>query len=96
MKGMEEPLLYWIPSIAPSGMAFVKGNKYKGWEGDLLVGSLRFKYLNRCQIKGNKVVKEEMLFKNIGRLRDVRMAPDGYIYISVESPGVILRLTPVR
>ncbi len=93
---MEQPLLYWIPSIAPSGMAFVKGNKYKGWEGNLLVGSLRFKYLNRCEIKGNKVVKEELLFKNIGRLRDVRMAPDGYIYISVENPGVLLRLTPVK
>ena len=95
-EGMEQPLLYWIPSIAPSGMAFVKGNKYKGWEGNLLVGSLRFKYLNRCEIKGNKVVKEELLFKNIGRLRDVRMAPDGYIYISVENPGVLLRLTPVK
>jgi len=96
MEGMEQPLLYWIPSIGPSGMAFVKGNKYKGWEGNLLVGSLRFKYLNRCEIKGNKVVKEELLFKNIGRLRDVRMAPDGYIYISVENPGVLLRLTPVK
>jgi glucose/arabinose dehydrogenase len=95
-EGMEQPLLYWIPSIGPSGMAFVKGNKYKGWEGNLLVGSLRFKYLNRCEIKGNKVVKEELLFKNIGRLRDVRMAPDGYIYISVENPGVLLRLTPVK
>jgi glucose/arabinose dehydrogenase len=56
---------------------------------------LRFKYLNRCEIKNNKVVKEEILFKNIGRVRDVRMAPDGYIYLSVESPGVLLRLTPV-
>jgi glucose/arabinose dehydrogenase len=96
MEGMEQPLLYWIPSIGPSGMAFVKGNKYKGWEGNLVAGSLRFKYLNRCQLKGNKVVHEEILFKNIGRLRDVRMAPDGYIYISVENPGVILRLTPVQ
>ncbi|HVK97548.1 MAG TPA: PQQ-dependent sugar dehydrogenase [Flavisolibacter sp.] len=95
-EGMEQPLLYWTPSIGPSGMAFVKGKKYKEWEGNLLVGSLRFKYLNRCVIKNGKVVKEEMLFKNIGRLRDVRMAPDGFIYISVESPGVILRLTPVQ
>ncbi len=95
-KGMEQPLLYWIPSIAPSGMTFVKGNKYKGWEDNLLVGSLRFKYLNRCEIKDNKVVKQELLFKNIGRVRDVRMAPDGYIYVSVENPGVLLRLSPVK
>jgi glucose/arabinose dehydrogenase len=95
MEGVEQPLLYWIPSIGPSGMDFVTGNRYKGWEGNLLVGSLRFKYLNRCEIKNNKVVKEEILFKNIGRVRDVRMAPDGYIYLSVESPGVLLRLTPV-
>lgn len=95
MDGMEQPLLYWIPSIAPSGMAFVTGNRYKGWKGDLLVGSLRFKYLNRCKIKDGKVVSEEMLLKNIGRLRDVRMAPDGFIYVAVENPGFIFKLIPV-
>ena len=95
MDGMEQPLLYWIPSIAPSGMAFVTGNRYKGWNGDLLVGSLRFKYLNRCKIKKGKVVGEEMLLKNIGRLRDVRMSPDGFIYVSVENPGFVFKLIPV-
>ena len=96
MPGMEQPLLYWIPSIAPSGMAFVQGNRYKGWKGDLLVGSLRFKYLNRCQVKDGKIVKEELLLKNIGRLRDVRMGPDGYIYVAVENPGYIFKLIPVK
>jgi len=95
-EGMEQPVLYWNPSIAPSGMAFVTGDRYKNWKGNLLVGSLRFKYLNRCVLKGNKIVRQEMLLKNIGRLRDVRMGPDGYIYVSVESPGAILRLTPIR
>ena len=95
MDGMEQPLLYWIPSIAPSGMAFVEGNRYAGWNGDLLVGSLRFKYLNRCKIKNGKVVGEELLLKNIGRLRDVRMGPDGYIYVSVENPGYVFKLIPV-
>lgn len=95
-EGMEQPIHYWIPSIAPSGMAFVTGNKYKGWEGNLLTGSLRFKYLNRSVLQNNKVVKEEILFRNIGRLRDVRMAPDGFIYIAVESPGIIYRLVPVK
>ncbi|MBC7886242.1 MAG: PQQ-dependent sugar dehydrogenase [Ferruginibacter sp.] len=95
MDGMEQPLLYWIPSIGPSGMAFVEGKRYKGWQGDLLVGSLRFKYLNRCKMKDGKVVGEELLLKNIGRLRDVRMGPGGYIYVSVENPGYIFRLLPV-
>lgn len=96
LPGMEQPLHYWIPSIAPSGMTFVEGTRYKGWKGDLLVGSLRFKYLNRCKIKDGKVTGEELLLKNIGRLRDVRMAPDGYIYVAVENPGYIFKLVPVK
>lgn len=95
-EGITAPIHYWIPSIGPSGMAFVTGNRYKGWEGNLLTGSLRFQYLNRSVMKDNKVIKEEILFKNIGRLRDVRMAPDGFIYIAVESPGIIYKLVPVN
>ncbi|WP_276502791.1 PQQ-dependent sugar dehydrogenase [Terrimonas pollutisoli] len=95
-EGMEQPELYWVPSIAPSGMTFVTGDRYKNWKGDILVGSLRFKYLNKCKIRNNKITDEEMLLKNIGRLRDVRMGPDGYIYVSVESPGAIFRLVPVK
>jgi glucose/arabinose dehydrogenase/cytochrome c553 len=95
-EGITAPLHYWIPSIGPSGMAFVTGSRYKGWEGNLLTGSLRFEYLNRSVLKNNKVVKEEILFKNIGRLRDVRMAPDGFIYIAVESPGIVYKLVPVN
>lgn len=93
-EGMVQPVHYWIPSIGPSGLAFVKGSRYKGWEGNLLSGSLRFQFLQRSVLKGNKVVKEEILFKNIGRVRDVRMAPDGYIYIAVESTGKIYKLVP--
>ncbi len=92
--GIEAPIHYWIPSIAPSGMAFVNSKIYKGWEGNLMVGSLRFQYLNRCVIKDNKVIKEELLFKNIGRVREVRMAPDGYLYIGVEGQGVF-KIVPV-
>lgn len=94
-EGMEQPQLYWLPSIAPSGMAFVTGDRYKAWKGHLLVGSLRFKYVNLCKIKDNKITGQEILLKNIGRVRDVRMGPDGYIYVSVESPGAIFRLLPV-
>jgi Glucose/sorbosone dehydrogenases len=96
MEGMEQPFHQWTPSIAPSGIAFVIGKRYKEWRGNLMSGSLRFQYLNRSIIKDNKVVKEEILFKNIGRVRDVRMAPDGYLYMAVETPGIIYRLTPVR
>ncbi len=93
--GMEKPVTYWIPSIAPCGMTFIKGGKYKGWEENVLVGSLRFKYLVRCELNGNKVVHKEILLPNIGRLRNVEMGPDGFVYIAVESPGIIFRLVPV-
>lgn len=95
LEGMEQPIHYWTPSIAPSGMSFVTGNRYPGWKDQLLIGSLRFKYLNLCHMKGNKVESEEILMKNIGRVRDVRMGPDGYIYVSVENPGYIFRLIPL-
>lgn len=94
--GMEQPLLYWLPSIGPSGATFVTGDKYKAWKGDFLVGSLRFEYLNRCKLEGGKVVKEEILLKNIGRTRFVEMGRDGYIYVGVEGPGYVFRLLPVE
>jgi aldose sugar dehydrogenase len=94
--GIKEPLLYWVPSIAPSGTAFVTGDRYKPWKGALLVGSLRFRYLNLCYLDGNKITGQEKLLKNIGRLRDVRMGPDGYIYVAVEDKkGSIFRLLPI-
>ena len=95
MEGIQQPLHYWLPSIAPSGMTFVEGDKYKAWKGDLMVGSLRFRYLNRCKMKDGKIVSEELLLKNIGRVRYVKMGPDGYLYIAVEGPGFIFRLLPV-
>lgn len=90
---MEQPLHYWVPSIAPSGMAFVSSNKYPDWEGNLLVGSLAFQYLERLELKDNKVVYREKLMDGIGRVRSVRQAPDGFIYVGVEGKG-IYRLEP--
>ncbi len=92
---VDPPILYWVPSIAPSGMDFIRSDLYPGWKNQLLVGSLRFKYLNLCKLDGEKVVKEETLLKNIGRVRDVKTGPDGYIYVSVEDPGRIYRLVPL-
>lgn len=95
--GIQEPIHYWIPSIAPSGMAFITSDVYKPWKGGVLVGAMRFKYLTLCYLDGNKVVKEEKLLKNIGRVRDVRQGPDGYIYVAVEEPaGGVYRLVPAN
>jgi glucose/arabinose dehydrogenase len=95
--GMEQPLYKWVPSIAPSGMAFYTGNKFPKWNGDLFVGSLKFQLLVRLQLDGEKVVKEErMLEGELGRIRDVRVGPDGYLYLLIDSSdGVLVRLEPV-
>ncbi|WP_187262929.1 PQQ-dependent sugar dehydrogenase [Pontibacter beigongshangensis] len=92
-EGIEDPIWQWTPSIAPSGMAFVTGNRYKGWEGDLMTGSLRFKFLSRCKIENGKIVSEEKLLPNIGRVREVRISPDGYLYVGVET-GHVYKLIP--
>jgi glucose/arabinose dehydrogenase len=95
MPGIENPIHYWVPSIAPSGMAFVTGNKYPEWKGNLLVGSLKFQYLNMCVLNNNKVIKEEKLLEGLGRVRNVIQAPDGFIYVAIEFKGIV-RITPVN
>jgi glucose/arabinose dehydrogenase len=95
--GLEQPLHYWAPSIAPSGMAFVTSDKYgSGWRGNLLVGSLKFGYLNRIVLDGRKVVREEKLLGELNeRIRDVRQGPDGLIYVLTDaSNGQLIRLLP--
>lgn len=89
LPGMEQPLHYWVPSIAPSGMAFVTSDVYPAWKNNLLVGSLKFEYLNRVVIKNGKVIKEEKLLDGLGRVRTVRQGPDGYIYVSIEQKGIV-------
>jgi glucose/arabinose dehydrogenase len=96
MEGMLQPIHYYVPSIAPCGQTFVTSKRYKGWENNLLIGSLRFKYLERVAIKEDKVVDRERLLEGIGRVRNVRVSPDGYIYVAVEQPGKILRIVPVE
>lgn len=95
-EGMEQPVHQWTPSIGPCGMTFVTGNRYKGWENNILVGSLSFKYLERVVLKDRSVVKREKLLEDIGRVRNVVMGPDGLVYVSIENPGKILRLVPVN
>lgn len=89
MEGMEQPIHYWVPSIAPSGMTFVTTDKYgTNWKGSLLVGSLAFQYLERLEMNGTKVLKREKLMDGLGRVRDVKEGPNGFIYVAVEGKGV--------
>lgn len=85
---VEDPIHYWLPSIAPSGMAFVTSDKYPSLKGNLLVGSLKFQYLEHDVLDGEEVVRREKLLEEIGRVRDVEQAPDGTIYVSVEGKGI--------
>lgn len=95
--GLEPPLHHWTPSIAPSGMAFLTSERYgAGWKGNLFVGSLKFEYLDRIELKDGKVVAEHKLLEDVGqRIRDVRQGPDGLLYVVTDSPsGKLLRLLP--
>jgi len=95
-QGMAQPIYYWVPSIAPSGMAFYTADRFANWKGNLFVGALRDEMLVRLVLDGETVVKEERLLKGVlGRIRDVRMGPDGFIYLLTdETNGVIARLEP--
>lgn len=95
-EGMEQPLSYWVPSIAPCGMTFVDSDRYPAWKNDILIGSLRFQYLERVELDGHKVVEQERLLEGIGRVRNVEVSPDGFIYVAVENPGFIVKLLPVN
>lgn len=95
--GMEQPVVFWDPSIAPSGMAFYQGDKFPEWQGDLFVGALAHLHLRRLELDGDKVVAQESLLVDLGeRVRDVRSGPDGYLYVLTDSSdGQILRLEPL-
>lgn len=94
-EGMEQPETYWDPSIAPAGLAFVTGDLYPGWKNNAMVGALAFVALYRVEFDGNgKPGHQERLLSEVGRVRDVRQGPDGYLYVMVESSGEIIRLLP--
>ncbi|MDX2060588.1 MAG: PQQ-dependent sugar dehydrogenase [Gemmatimonadales bacterium] len=94
--GMEQPLHYWDPSIAPSGMAFYTGDRFPAWKGNLFIGSLKFGMVSRLELAGEKVVSEERILEGLrDRVRDVRQGPDGLLYLLTdESAGRILRIEP--
>jgi glucose/arabinose dehydrogenase len=97
-EGVEQPVHYWVPSIAPSGMAFYTGDAFPGWRGSLFVGALAGQHLNRLELDGEKITGEERLLANLGqRIRDVRMAADGTLYLLTDArDGKVLRIVPEK
>jgi glucose/arabinose dehydrogenase len=95
-EGMEQPVHYWVPSIAPSGMAFLTSDRYgSAWKGNLFVGSLKFGYLDRIELRDGKVVAEHRLLEDRARIRDVKQGPDGLLYVLTDqSDGKLIRLLP--
>jgi glucose/arabinose dehydrogenase len=94
--GMEQPLYYWDPSIAPSGAAFYTGDRFPEWKGNLFVGALAGQALHRLVLDGEKIVGEETLLTDLGeRIRDVRAGPDGALWLLTDNPqGRVLRVVP--
>ena len=97
-SGMEQPVHYWIPSIAPSGMTFYSGPHFPGWRGSLFLGSLKFQELVRLELDQGQVVAEERLLSGeFGRIRDVRQGPDGALYLLTDAAeGQVLKLVPAE
>ena len=98
MDGMEQPLHIWVPSIGVSGLAFYTGDAFPEWSGDLFAGGMAGQQLARLTIEDGRVVSRENLAERIGRIRDVRVGPDGYIYLALDDragePSSIVRLEP--
>jgi glucose/arabinose dehydrogenase len=103
--GMDDPIVYYTPTIAPSGMAFYAGTVYPGWKNDLLVGALGGQQLRRLETSNGKVTHQETVFNQFGRVRDVSVGPDGFLYVMLQlpgqvlsqsTPGMVARLVPVK
>ena len=97
-EGMESPKHFWVPSIATSGLMIYTGDKFPAWRGNIFVGGLGGEQLSRLTVDGQTVLNEETLFQRMGRIRDVRQGPDGYIYLAIDDqrggPAGIVRLEP--
>jgi len=93
-QGMEQPVIHWTPSIAVCAIDFYTGDRFPRWKHHLFVGALAQQELRRVEIQDRRVVHQEVLFKNVGRIRDVVNGPDGYLYVAFNEPGRIARLVP--
>lgn len=88
LPNMEQPLYFWIPSIAPSSFEYISSEIYPDWKGSLLAGALVFKYIERIVLEDDIVVSRSKIAENLGRPRDIKQSPDGFIYVSIENKGV--------
>lgn len=93
LPGIQNPARYWVPSIGPCGITIVTSDRYPGWKGNILVGALAFKHIARVELNGTSYVTEEKLLQDMGRFRDVKESPEGYLYAITEGPGLLLKIT---
>ena len=96
LPGMVEPVHFWIPSPAVCGIEFSTSPLFPAWKNNLLVGFLKHQQIVRLVLDGHKVVKEEVILRESGRVRDIRTGPDGALYVLIDRRGMILRLTPAK
>lgn len=94
--GMEQPVWYWVPSIATCGMTQVTSDIYPSWKNNFLVGALAQTHVSRVEVDNGKYVKHERLLEKIGRVRMVTQGPDGYVYIATQSPGMVVKIVPAK
>lgn len=92
--GIESPAVDWTPSIAPSGLALYEGSAFPAWRGNLLAGALAHQKLVRIEMDGSKASNQEILLEGLGRIRDVRVFDDGFVYLVYDRPGQVVRLVP--
>jgi glucose/arabinose dehydrogenase len=93
-EGMEQPVWYWVPSIATCGLTQVTSDKYPNWKNNFIVGALAQTHIARVEVSNGKYVKHEKLLDKVGRVRMVTQGPDGYVYIATQSPGMLLKIVP--
>jgi len=88
LPDMEQPLYYWLPSIAPSSFEYISSDIYPNWKGSLLAGALVLKYIERIDLENDKVVYRSKIAEDLGRPRDIKQGPDGFVYVSIEGKGI--------
>jgi glucose/arabinose dehydrogenase len=93
-EGMEQPIHYWNPSIATCGLLFYTGDKFPEWKGNVFSGALALTHVARVEVDGKNYQHQEKLLDGYGRVRQVAQSPDGYIYVLIEGPGMVLKLVP--
>ena len=94
--GMEQPIVQWTPSIAVCPAEFITSNLFSRWKNNLLVGALAFEEIRRLVIENNKVTKQEIILKGVGRVRDLKIGPDGALYVLLNNPDMVLRISPEK